>query len=117
MWSPIVKRGPAAGPSMSRTLPPAPVSDAPKLSITITFGSCARSWSLIAGERIAPPEPITITDEVSYDAPGAASASASGRAIASPTTMRPVQRSRSTVRHTASASKWWSQFRTMVPPA
>ena len=116
MNSPIVKRGPAAGVSVSNTLPAAPVSDAPKLSITIALGSSARSWSFTAGERIAPPDPTTITDEVSYVAPGAARASASGRPIASPTTITELQRSRSTVRQMRSGSKWRSQLSTTVPP-
>jgi hypothetical protein len=105
MNSPMVKRGPAAGPSVSNTVPLAPVSDAPKLSITIAFGSCARSCSLTGGDRMAPPEPTMITDDVSYDAPGAASASARGRPIASPTTITELHRSRSTVRQIRSGSK------------
>src|SRR5215211_794791 len=54
--SPTRNRGPAAGPSRSRTLPLWPVSEAPKLSMTITPGRSRRSSSLTAGDRMAPPD-------------------------------------------------------------
>ena len=104
MCSPIVKRGPAAGAPTSITEPLAPVSDAPKLSITITSGSAARNSSLTAFDRMAPPEPITASAVRSKRPSCPPRASASGRAMASPTTINELARSRSTMRQISSAS-------------
>src|SRR5437763_5735645 len=76
-----VNRGPAAGPSWSCTDPLAPVSDAPNESVTITLGSSSRMAFLTDGDRIAPPDPMTNSDDTSYDDGSVASASTIGLAI------------------------------------
>ena len=62
MSSFITKRGPAAP---SCTAPWAPLSLDPKVSSTITPGSCCFSSSLTVLDNMAPPEPTTTRLEVS----------------------------------------------------
>jgi hypothetical protein len=69
-------------------LPTTPVSDDPKASTIIRFGSSSRSRALAASDRMAPPDPITHSELVSYRPGFAASSSARGRAMASPTRTR-----------------------------
>ena len=95
MW----KRGPL---SVTSTAPFAPVSDAPNASMIATFGARSLSSCLIDGERIAPPETSANSDG---GAARCASASTSGRAIASPTSEITFTFSRSTRSQISSASK------------
>src|SRR5262249_49273528 len=77
-----LKRGPASGSGCD---PLAPSSDAPMVSIISAFGRCSRSLALTAEEKTAPPEPTDTTADRPYAF--SSSASPSGRAMASPTTM------------------------------
>ena len=95
----IWKRGPL---SVTSTAPLAPVSDAPNASMIATFGAHWFSSCLIVGERIAPPETRAINEG---GAARSASASTSGRAIASPTSEITFTPSRSTRSQISPASK------------
>ena len=86
-------------------VPSAPDSEAPKPLLTWMPGisSANSSWTL--RDKMAPPDPRTLTDERSYSEPCARIASASGRAIASPTTATIIGFSRSIVRSASIGSK------------
>ncbi len=86
-------------------VPSAPDSDAPNALLMWMPGtsSANSAWTLL--DRIAPPEPSTLNDDRSYSEPWARIASASGRAIASPTTATIIGCSRSMMRSASSASK------------
>lgn len=79
--APTVNRGPGAGPELPvlDREPSTPVSDAPSPSTTMTPGNSRPSRSLVDGERIAPPEPITNSDERSGLAPAVVAASSVSR--------------------------------------
>jgi hypothetical protein len=69
------------------------------------------------GERIAPPDSSTRSGDTSIDRPSSLlSASSIGRANASPTMTMKFARSRSTRRHSASASRWCSAGMITEPP-
>lgn len=70
----------------------------------MTFGSSETSCSRTFFENSAPPEPTTNSELRSYSAPCSAIASASGRAIASPTMVIVITRSRSMSARTFFAS-------------
>ena len=53
-------------PFMDTVEPCAPVSDEPKPSKMIRPGMASRSAALSGAERIAPPEPMTLSVETSY---------------------------------------------------
>ena len=85
-------------------MPWCPVSVAPKFSATINVGRCSLNCSLTASDRIAPAEPTYSTLERSR-CKCRGNASAMGRAIASPTIVIVLTRSRSATSHTRSGSK------------
>ena len=98
--------------------PAAPVSEAPKLSRIKTFGSASRNCCRTADVRGAPPFPMLNILERSYLFAGASrSASASGRAIASPTVLMEFALPRSAKAKIACASKRARVYSTSVPPA
>ena len=84
------------------------------MSIVSTFGRCSLSFALTAAEYTAPPEPTDTTADRSYDF--WSSASPSGRAIASPTTMTVIARSRSASPHASCGSKPCGVYSTTLPP-
>ena len=87
-------------------MPFMPVSVEPIASVITRFGpSSSRSCSFTVCEKIAAVLPNDSSDEMSTSPFMRSSASASGRAIASPVTLMTLTRSRSMVRHTSSGSK------------
>jgi hypothetical protein len=88
----------------------------PNASMSSTPPSFARSRSFTSSENSAPADDITISDDVSYAAPAACSASAIGRAIASPTMEMMFTLSRSTSDQISCASSRRDVASTTLPP-
>ena len=106
-----------AVPSSARA-PAAPVSDAPKLSRIATLGSAARICSRTPADSGAPPLPMANNIDRSTSGRGVTnSASANGRAMASPMVDTEVTTASDTSRHTSIASKRFLVYRTKQPPA
>ena len=107
---------PFSAPGIELLLPATPVSVDPYPSTTITFGSAARIRSLAAGESIAPPEASTMSDDRSYGSSAAVTASISGRAMASPTTVMTFVFVRAAICSTSTGSNDPGRGITTVPP-
>lgn len=114
-WS----RKPRPGPESSVAVPLKPDSEEPKLLSSRAPGSSARNWPRTVSDRIAP-ELLTLnSEEQSVPWSGPASASTSGRSMASPTSDTQVTRSRSTVRSTSSGTylrcrtTFWPKWKAM----
>ena len=99
------------------SMPIWPPSEEPKEFVINTFGKCSRNFACLDSENTAPPEPTLNTQERSQRPGFCASTSSSGIAIASPTIETALMRSRATMSHTSSPSRWWLGFSTSLPPA
>ena len=86
--------------------------------MTMVDGSSRTIASLMAGERMAPPDRMTVSDDTSQGRAWTAASNAStrGRAMASPTITRKETCSSATSCHTRAASRWRSGEMTTVPP-